>query len=279
MNIIKISIITISILCANIVHGALFLINETWSNGNRTLQDLPNDSMAWFSSGAASNLTATTGSMTHAGTGSHSIAYFTDQGSPVTLQNNGDFLSVSFSITFDGTITGSNFFRFGLWNSGGSRISADGQAASNAVYEDYTGYGFFGRANGESSSLRKRQIDDPSLLASFGTYDNLQFSSAFDAIVGNTPYNAELIVTRVGDNLSLDFSMNDYSLTVTDTSPLSYSFDSLGFLVGTGMGDGYTLSQVTVAIPEPRTAAAVFGLFSLLGVLALRRFQSSRVAQ
>lgn len=237
--------------------------------------------MAWFTSGSAANLTATNGSMTHAGTGSHSIAYFTNPGSPVTLQNNGDFISVSFTITFDGTITGSNFFRFGLWNSGGSRISADGQAASNVVYEDYTGYGFFGRANGESSSLRKRQIDDPSLLATFGTYDNLQFSSAFDAIVGNSAYNAELVVTRVDNNLALDFSMvdsalNEFSLTVTDTSPLSYSFDSLGFLVGTGMGDGYTLSQVTVAIPEPRTAAVLMGLFSLLGVLAVKRYRNGK---
>lgn len=187
--------------------------------------------------------------MTQEGVNRFSVASFTSPGETVVIED-GESLTVSFDITLNGTLSGTSFFRFALWNSGGNRIEQNGLTNTNEIFTNYTGYAFFRRANGESASLRKRVTDNENsnvLINNFGPYLNLSFTEEVGPLEGGVEYQGEYVLTRVGNELKIDFKMNDFEISAIDEEPLTYEFDSLGFLTGTNMGTGFTLRSVVIS--------------------------------
>lgn len=274
------------------------IINETWADGDRTNQDLGNNSMAWYSSAGSGTVQSGAGFMLQeTGTGGrHNIGYFTESGSPVSIAV-GEQIRVNFTVSFPrATALGTgNDFRMGLLNSQGSRISADSHGGTNttpgnANYQEafmpYSGYIFSGGVDASRSiSLRKRLPDStPSgaLIASTGAYVTLgNTQSDHTTLAPGDLYYGIFTVNRTGiDSAEVSYSLSDgqslfFDITRIDESGANFSFDTVGFVVGSNVADGFRLSQVEISlIPEPRYYGLAIGGLALALILIRRRARS-----
>ncbi|HZH35223.1 MAG TPA: hypothetical protein VEX64_10305, partial [Pyrinomonadaceae bacterium] len=126
--------------------GAATLIDDIFADGNSTVQNLPNNSLAIYKARSATVRTDAVGSveynMTATGTGSEAFwAYFTNSGAPVNL-GVGDAITFSGTFSLQGFANNGSDIRFGLFNSNGSRVTADKTSGqSDANFADDTGYG------------------------------------------------------------------------------------------------------------------------------------------
>src|SRR5580704_16197483 len=117
---------------------ATVYLDDFWSDGSRSIQNLPTES-AWFSS-TSSALTATPGSMTLTLGGSADMVltyYTTNSTSPVSL-GIGDAITATFNLTFSGMapLNSSQGFRIGIFDFADStlspkRVTADGFSSSS----------------------------------------------------------------------------------------------------------------------------------------------------
>jgi hypothetical protein len=287
--------LTISLLAVAMPLTGSSIINETWSDGDRTNQDLANNSMAWFSSAGSSTVQVTTGSMTQlTGTGGrHNLAYFTESGSPVSI-GVGEQLQMNFTVSFPnpGALGAGNDFRVGLFNSQGSRISTDSHGGTNttpgnANYQEafmpYSGYIFSGSVDDSRSiSLRQRNPNsDPSgaLIASTGAFSTLGNTASDHATLSpNVDYFGIFTIDRTGiDSAILSYTLSDGNslfadITRIDETGIEFSFDTVAFVLGSNVAEGFTLSQVQIsAIPEPAHYGLAIGGLAIAFLLIRRR--------
>ena len=203
----------------------VILLDDTWSTGTRTNQDLPTSS-AWWAS-CSTCITSTVSGMTLAIGGSSVMAmtYFTpDSNSPPVQLNVGDTLTATFEFVFDGIPaagSSSQGFRIGLFDfADGSnvpkRVSSDGfSGGAQGLY--VSGYALFGKMYGTFKDetpidIRKRTtLQDVSLLGTSGDYTSLAKdsldTSAFAGFTNLTPYSLQFILHRTG--------LNSMAITVT----------------------------------------------------------------
>lgn len=276
------------------------IINETWADGNRTNQDLANDSMAWFTSSSGSTLTAQTGSMLQdtVGGGRHALAYFTDAGSPVVLAV-GEAIQLNFTVSFPAYHSGSAFgtgdFKVALLNSTGSRVDADSHGGTNAdplnpgfnpTFIPYTGYKATNRLNGGADYTLRKRTEDASvggnLILGNNAYTLLPAPDGGrprETLLPATVYNGTLTIERV-DSISavLTYTLREGSTTLINNSSVDgaghFSFDTVAFSLGGSTASGFQLEQVEISvIPEPSTYALLFGGFGLAWVLIRRRLR------
>lgn len=136
---------------------ATVLLNDTFADGDRTTQNLP-ASAAFYQGGSSVNQSLDVVSQTlqysfdnTSGQLGQYVVYFTAEGSPVSL-NVGDKLSVSLTFSGDQIVNGADSLRIGLFDSGGSRVSADYSGVANVAFNAYTGYSFFGNMGAGSNT-------------------------------------------------------------------------------------------------------------------------------
>lgn len=267
---------------------ATVLLDDTFTDGSRTDQNLTS-SAAWYSSGNASTLTVVSNALVSASgtTARQAIAYFTNTG--VQALGIGDSLSVSFSMA-ETAFSSTSIFRFGLFNSGGTRVSADSTGNSNAAFTNYTGYSLFTSPTSNQptgTTLRYRSVADPSL---FGTTQNV-------ALTGNTstlnltdsaPYNFTLTITNTGaSTVTINALVKDSSntatlmnFTATDSTNHFTNFDTFAFYGANGATTAATITldnvlvTYTAAVPEPGTC----GLAVLGAAFVLWRARRARVS-
>jgi hypothetical protein len=217
----------------------------------------------------------------------HVLTYFT----PASLSNVGDSVSMSlkFSATFTGTPStwGANLFGFGLYDSGGSRISADGlggTGGSGSPFSGYTGYRVAVRPRVNTAQspfdggLRAR-TGDSATLGNNGAHTEVTGGGAGGTtgtartFVSGIEYNITWTITRTDANsLSILFEvggLSGYSHTWSVASTY-ITFDTFAItLSNQNIFDSITLTDVSITsnsvIPEPKTAAVLLGL----GVLAI----------
>ena len=194
------------------------VLDDTWSSGVNTNQNLPMSSAWWAST--PGTLTAVTSNMTFtvAGSALQAITYFTpDTNSPPIQLNIGDTLTATFKFIPSGIPpngTSSQGFRFGLFdfadgNNNPKRISGDGFGSSSQG-SGVAGYALFGKVYGKFSDatpidVRKRiNLADGSLLGTSGDFTSLAKDSlttnSFGGFANLTPYSLQFVLQRTGLN-------------------------------------------------------------------------------
>src|SRR5215216_853751 len=176
------ALLTAAALALPFVAGAAgnAIVDDTFSDGSSTTQNLANNSLQVFKARTNTVRTDAAGSVTfdvtNTGTSSEAFwAYFTNSGSPVTL-------AVGDKITFSGTFSLTNFtgsdIRFGLFDSKATRNTTDlTSGQSSSVFGDDAGYGaqFFANGTGAPFNLFRRDPVSPAynnIFNSMGVTDN-----------------------------------------------------------------------------------------------------------
>ncbi|WP_157837272.1 hypothetical protein [Geminisphaera colitermitum] len=223
----------------------------------------------------------------------HVLTYFTS----ASLSNVGDSVSLSlkFSATFTGTPStwGANLFGFGLYDSGGSRISANNLGATGGTGNPFSGY------TGYRVAVRPRVTTtqspfDGGLRVRTGTSATLGNNGAHTEVTGGgvggimgtartfvsgTEYDVTYTITRTdASTLSISFGiggLSGYSHTWSVASTYT-TFDTFAItLSNQNIFDSITLTDVNISsntfIPEPKTMAALLGLGVLMIAIGIRR--------
>jgi len=265
---------------------ASVLLNDTFSDGSRTDQNLPTSAEFFYgATPSTASLTVVDSSLqfsynTNTGILSQAVAYFTDSGSPVTLST-GDVLTTSISFSAENVSNSPDAFRIGFFNSGGSRVSADYTGISSPSFNAYTGYAFSTNLNSAGSNSGK-------IVQRTGTSNGLYTSTAFSNLksslkpvgyTANTVYTLTFEVEALSaSQMQITFSDSLGSVyTVIDTTTTLNTFDTLGIYLtnGTFATNSYTIDNVVVTyspIPEPSALAlGVLGGLFVLGTSRRRR--------
>ncbi|MFA6959400.1 MAG: PEP-CTERM sorting domain-containing protein [Opitutaceae bacterium] len=194
-----------------------------------------------------------------------------------TLSSVGDSISLSGGVTFTGLNTpDADQFRFGLYD-------VNGQSGA-------TGWlGYFASNSGASAGptySRLWERANPN-TGSFGSGTGATAIANVNASPSNTSfvsgdYTFSLTITRVSTGLSLAWTLigTDVSYSVsgtfTDTTPLTYTFNRVGFFAGGSLdADQVGFSNVDVtftsAVPEPASWGTLAACFAFAAVCMRRR--------
>ncbi len=271
------------------------ILNDTFSDGDRLNQNLPTSS-AWYlgpsNSTTPGTFTVTDGQLQYRSgantTAMWGMTYFTDSGS-VNLAD-GQTLQISFDLTLTQVrADDNNGIQFAILNSGGSRISGDLTATSDATFSAYTGYKLVVNPSvnqvgvGTTSTARSGMFERTStnnhpfaataytVLGSYQT--EADWGGSNFIATANTPLSVTLSLARSGGELTFTATLGNWTASRTDTTG-TFSFDTFSLLTSTATftnGNGFNIDNFNVSvIPEPSSAAALVGVFAL-GAVALRR--------
>lgn len=253
-------------------HASTTLLNDSFTDNNRTNQSLP-DSAAYYLLGRSSgNLAASGGQLNWTtGTTSTTVAYFTDSGA-ITLAT-GEYISLGFTFQVTGATDLDQGLRLGLFNSGGTRISGDNAgSASSPMFSDDTGY--FASLNLSNTSAAKFGIYDRSSSTAQNLFDLGTGTTALGFTTGviladGTPYNGNVTLLNTGSGVQVTITIAGVTITRTDTTSPNVAFDMLAFYNSNAATSGISFSNISVTVvPEPRIAA-MLALGALL--MGLRR--------
>ena len=225
--------------------GAATLLNDSFADGSYTNQSLPSSS-AWYYANTAGTVTASAATnvyiLDNNASGSlQTWTYFTDSGSQALAV--GETLSVTFNFDLMGTVPTTvtdGALRFGLFDSGGTRVTANQTGSiANSNWDTDTGYSAFVNVNSlspaVSSNLRQRDGTSTTLWAA-GATTTLSSSAPGMIDLGTNGdgfttlrYAATLSLTRSSLNQvdllttikSADGNTTYFSLTGSDTSGLT----------------------------------------------------------
>ncbi|MEP6901472.1 MAG: pectinesterase family protein [Actinomycetota bacterium] len=237
----------------NFIVQATTIVDDTFADANSANQDLPNNSMQVFKarSGTARNTTVGNAEfdMTATGTSSEAFwAHFTNAGAPVSL-GVGDSLTFAGTFTLTGFANNSQDIRFGLFDSKGTRNTADLTGGQNAAaFGDDTGYAaqFFASGTGSPFVLYRRDVTSPVTTNIFNSFTGAGFTiltgtgaTARQALTNAAPYIFSYTVTRTSATQTqvtiavTGGALSNLNYTATETSATPYTtFDWFTFRVG-----------------------------------------------
>ena len=243
--------------------GAAVLVNDGFDGAagdtNTPFFVARNNSSGNITVATADDPTLGTGNalMVTANSGRSVAATFAD-----TALADGDSISLSFDLRLAGTIPASDRgFRFGLYNNGGTAITAD--TAGTAQSDDDSGY-IVRLDTGTATTNSVAQISgDPAATLLGGTLPGVNGSSdlAGYALTTTDAHSAVFTIARSGDTLALTFQLDALapivgSTTVGDDSFTTTTFNE--FAIGSNAnGLSFNIDNVVVsntpaaAVPEP----------------------------
>lgn len=248
------------------------VLSDTMNKGSRT--DDPTSSGAqWFTMGPATAGAATTYApnelkVTTGTAGGQLLGYLTASGSPVSLAV-GQSVTVTFTFSLTGGLeaAGSTSLRFGLFNSGGGRISADiTTLSSSSTFSPYTGYAAMFSASSDSTlTLRTRVPNAASnkenLIGTATTvYTAAHVSVTSQALAADVDYTGTLTATLTEAGLEYRINLagqnlSNYTASFVDSSSSKVTnFDS--FAAGWGTSS-FTTSAGAIVIKSLTVDAPV----------------------
>lgn len=209
---------------------------------------------------------------------SSSFTYLVGYFNSSTLINTGDSISLSFAIAPSSVSAFSSAdlsLRLGLFNSGGSKLTANVASAGAASLSAYTGYMGAYRPNGTTSAA-------DSFYQRTGTNTNLMATGAYSLVSGSPTLvspgtgniTGTLTFTLVPTGLEIRSVINGGAAqSVIDTSGLVSTFDSFSFFATSGNTNAtFTFTDLSVStVPEPSTYALLAGGLCILACLRKRR--------
>lgn len=212
---------------------------DEFSDHERSTQSLP-ASGAWYASSGAASLAVVDERLAFAGDpngAQHIVTYFTNAGEPQRL-GVGDTLTVSFDFTPTTPGDANSGWRIALLDSGGVRVTSDGNAISNSSYSRWTGYAVMLNPGGPTGTARfwKRTGTSSTLLASTSPYTGFGPTVPNQPFTAGTSYTGILTVTRTlaGLDLAVSFSggsITSYTLAASDSTNAFVSFDALAIAI------------------------------------------------
>lgn len=235
------------------------------NNGTPTLSD-PNSDAFTFGSDASSSVSAQSGLL---------WTYFND----ATLAEDGDFVTVSFNVTFNDAPAASSFsgFRLGLFDDNGSRLESNLSGTNgDTAFEPSRGY-FVEWSLDDGAGLTQLVLRNGSHTTPVGSTGASDFGAAGpggDALAADVPYAVSFTITQASGteyNISTSFNGNSFS---RNTSTLTASTYNSFFLLNTpgweiDSMDFDSFAVTTNTIPEPSTYSLILG-GCLMGLLVIR---------
>ncbi|HWW75433.1 MAG TPA: immunoglobulin domain-containing protein, partial [Pyrinomonadaceae bacterium] len=236
-----------------LIAGAATIVDDTFADGNSTVQNLAGNSIRLFKGRAATVRTDAVGSVTYdmTNTGSNSEAcwgFFTNSGSPVNL-GVGDKITVSTTFSLTGFTAGGQDIRFGVLNSNGTRNANDLTGGMNdASFGNDTGYalGFTPSGSGAPFTIYRRK-DAAQLTGAnnpFNTFGDFNAISGTGAttrqtFANATPYTLSYSIERLtATDTKISVAVTggalsnlNYTATESSSTPVT-AFDEFGFRVG-----------------------------------------------
>jgi hypothetical protein len=193
------------------------------------------------------------------------------QWSGFTLNGNGDWLEVSYDMRFAATPASGKYNILRLFNSNGTKYTQDELGAGITDYTaDDDGY-WIQQADTSTAStngLQVRKYTNGTMSVTILTNST--------AWANTNSHASTLRVTRLASGMQVDYWIDNAKTTYIDTSPPTYTFDTMTIRNNGGAKPGlFHVDNVLVTtIPEPSTLA----LFALLWPLAMfrRRFSKRR---
>lgn len=248
----------------------------------RNDQDLPSSS-AWYLRGNANSLTAGTGAMVLDSSGStlNLVSYFTGSGSPYTLSE-GETMTLTIHFEQSAINDSNSGMRFGLFNSGGNRVTGDSTNFLSSTFDDYSGYSvWYNPANTSASYNILERIGSSDAIFASGSSVNSVLGAGNSSninMTADTETVLSLSISRTASGVSIVSSVNGVVLSRDDLGSTEFSYDTIALQVGSSMlsdGDLMTFNQVSVqVIPEPSHMA--FGIGAVLILLISLRHKQSR---
>ena len=249
------------------------ILAESFPTDGREVQDLP-DTARWYNSNPLT-IRYTAGESVGAWDGHHLVAYLTDSGT-LDLQP-GETLEVEYDLQMIGTAAeGSGKqagLRFGFYDSGGQRVTADDQNTANDLFLDYTGYTAYANINAGETAMtllqRNPESGNTNLLNSVDAHDALasDLGERGGSFVDGETYTVTLSIEHTAEGeITLTTSitggdLTGYFGTVTVSENLVNSFDTFAVLASNGVNTEYDLTRVEVtrstAIEEDNEAPIV----------------------
>ncbi len=272
------SIFVGTLVCAAVFPAsATTLLDDTFADGSRAIQNLPVES-AWYAS-SGSSLTAAPGAMTLT-LGSSAIlgvTYFTSSStSPVSL-NIGDTLTANITFTFTGLapLNTSQGFRIAMCNFGANRANAD-FSSSSSQGTNVPAYGLFQNMGVQFNNttpmdiFARTTLSDKSLLGTSGDWTSLATgpgsTNNFPGFTNNVQYTLQMSLQRTGANTMqitatwLNLSTGaTISTTVADTSATNFNFDGIAWRPQTAAttASGIIFNEVQVKYVAAATPPSV----------------------
>ena len=225
------------------------LVNDVFADGDRTTQALP-DSMALYKAQSTTTASVAPGAATFTWSTTSAdmlFGYFAPAGAPVSL-GVGDALTVRLTFAFTGlnptaaTTTPNSQLRFGVFDSQGSRVTADSLGTGNTAYAGDTGYALFTPFSTSTPTAAAFDFRRRTTTAS----TNL-FSASADFSALGSGITAQAFTD--GTDYTLTYRIERISATDTVLSAA---------VTGGGLGDAYTYS-VTETSLTPNTTFDYFG--------------------
>jgi pectate lyase len=259
---------------------AVIILDDTFADGTRNVQNLPTES-AWYCSSGPS-LTATTGAMTMT-LGSSAIlavSYFTtNANNPVSLSV-GDTLSINITYTFAGMapLNTSQGFRLALCHFGASRVNADfssnsGQGTNVTGYAIFQNMGLTFNGTTPTALMLRTNLADKSLLGTGSDWETLGIgpnsTNDFPGFTNDVPYILQLSVQRTDVNAMQisatwlnSLSGATLSTMTMDTDATNFNFDGIGLrpLTAVSTATGIIFNEVQVDYIPAATAPSIISI-------------------
>lgn len=242
---------------------ATVLINDTFSDGERTSQSLPS-SAHWYAGGDSSSVGVTNQALTFNSSNSGVMAYFNAQTLSV-----GASLTLSFDYKFSNVSNADNAFMFGLYDSTGSQVAKDGVDFNAVTFRNYVGYATSGVFGPDSSGtgldhIEARNINNKDLL-NMDSYTEANTAVQSGAATPSQFYTASMQISRTAAGIVVESKIGNTDMIQTYSSGMFTKFDTVG-IFSNGNAGTVTLDNIHLdymGAPEPSSvfAMAILGMF------------------
>lgn len=259
-------------------------LSDSFDGPGHVTENLPASAKWYFTS--ASVFSVSGGNLnwtTPSNAGSEAIAYFTDNGYPLSLTV-GESITLAYTFTVPSSSAINNIasgIRIGLFDSGGSRVPStqtESMTLTQATFAASEGYALYtnpGLTSATSSQFYRRA---QTTLTDSGTY--LMGSSYATGMPGtgqgpanvlgkSRTYTGTLRIWLRSDNLvQLDSNLNGATVTTTDTNPVTTTFDTVAIALcatnsqpplGTFQLNSVSVTKSVTAIPTFHSVGLYWG--------------------
>lgn len=272
-----------ALIISQVATAETLLLNDQFTDNERLTQNLPSSADWAYRGGLANGSLAVTDGVMGYTSEARTIniySYFTDgAGNAYTIQD-GQTLTLSFKTAFSALANSTDGIRLGLFNSYDSRVTSDGSTWTYSQVENWDGYSLWFNAGASGNYNIKDRIGANTALfsSSSSVNETLGGNGSTDVnLTADTMATLSFILTRNGNELSITGNVNGATISRTDTSVDSFSFDTIALQLGSSAlasGETMLLDDVTVqVVPEPATLSLLGS--GLLGILLSRRIRCS----